>query len=143
MNRPPNPKQKDSAPIADPIDFLLDEELAGSVEELAPSSGFVLSVMESIHAQAAEPPPIAFPWSRVVPGAIAALCCLAALIVFGLRTLHAGTTATRAPQVGALLAHSLPRAFTVEEVTLCGVLMAACLSVAAVAASFRLTGRRQ
>lgn len=143
MNRPLNPKPDENVPIADPIDSLLDQNFAGSAEELAPSSGFVLSVMESIHAQVSEPSPIAFPWRRVMPGVVAVLCGLAALIVVGLRTIHTGTTAGPTTQVHALLAHSFPPAVTSGEMTLCWVLLAACLSIVVVAASLRLAGRSQ
>jgi hypothetical protein len=45
----------------------IDDILAGE-EELIPSSGFLSSVMERIHDEAAVPPPIPFPWKRAVPG---------------------------------------------------------------------------
>ncbi|MGA1982839.1 MAG: hypothetical protein ABSG84_10195 [Acidobacteriaceae bacterium] len=141
MSRPFNPKQDSGAPPADPIDSLLDAHLAGPDDELAPSSGFVLSVMESVRAQTAEPPPIAFPWRRVVPGAVAVLCGLAALIVFALRALDAGAAAGPAAPAHTRLALSLAPAFTSGEVVLGWVVLAACLSLAAIAASFRLAGR--
>jgi hypothetical protein len=141
MNQPINSQQNDSLPSAHPIDFLIDQRLAGSAEELAPSSGFVLSVMESIHAQAEEPAPIAFPWRRVMPGAFAVLCGLAALIGFGLRAFHPAKTAGMATQIYPRLVLSYTPAFTAGEMTLCWILLAACVSVAVVAASFRLTGR--
>jgi small-conductance mechanosensitive channel len=141
MSRPFNPKPDSSAPIADPIDCLLDAHLAGSNDELTPSSGFVLSVMESVRSQTAEPPPIAFPWRRVVPGAIAVLCGLAALIVFALRALDAGAAAGPAAPDHTRLALSFTPAFTSGAVVLGWVVLAACLSIAAIAASFRLAGR--
>jgi hypothetical protein len=130
----------------DALDRLLDAHLAESIE-LAPSSGFVASVMESIHAQATEPPPIAFPWRRVLPGAIAILCGLLAFVVFAV---HEASTAPRGappvaePSTTALWRHlSLALAFTPREITLCWILLAACLSFATVAASFRITGRSE
>ena len=141
MNQPLDSKQNDSVVSADPIDSLLDRHLAGSAEELAPSSGFVLSVMESIHAQAEEPAPIAFPWRRVVPGVVAVFCGLAALIVFGLRALHPVTAAGTTTQINPQVALSYAPAFTAGEAALCWILLAACVSVAVMAASFRLTGR--
>jgi hypothetical protein len=50
----------------------LDQILAAE-EELAPSSGFVASVMERVREEAAAPEPIPFPWKRVVPGVVLAL----------------------------------------------------------------------
>lgn len=48
-------------------DDMLHRALAGE-DELLPSSGFVAGVMERINAEAAAPPPIPFPWKRVLPG---------------------------------------------------------------------------
>jgi hypothetical protein len=141
MSRSFNLKPDSSTPVADPIDGLLDAHLAGPDDELAPSSGFVLSVMESIRAQASEPPPIAFPWRRVVPGSIAVLCGLAALIVVALRALEAGAATGPATPIHSRLALSFTPAFTSGEVVLGWVVLAACLSLAAIAASFRLAGR--
>jgi hypothetical protein len=138
----PHTSKSDSAP--DALDRLLDAHLGESVE-LAPSSGFAASVMESIQAHATEPPPIAFPWRRVLPGAIAILCGLLALIVFAIRGAvtapPVAQPATR-PSITVLQPH-LPLALTPHEVTLCWILVAACLSIAAVAASFRITGRSE
>ena len=136
-----------NAPVPNPelegIDRLLDAHLASGVEELAPSSGFVASVMESIQAQAAEPPPIAFPWRRVVPGAIAVVCGLVAFLVFVVREWMAAPAVAQTA-VAALPRHlALPHAFTQGEVLLGWILVGACLSIAAVAASFRLTGRSE
>ena len=49
----------------------LDSILAAE-EELAPSSGFLASVMEAVEEAAAAPPPIPFPWKRAVPGMVLA-----------------------------------------------------------------------
>jgi hypothetical protein len=45
------------------IDAILAAE-----EELVPSSGFLATVMESVHEEARTPPPIPFPWKRAIPG---------------------------------------------------------------------------
>jgi|SRR5579872_2798197 len=49
------------------IDRILAKE-----DELIPSSGFVGSVMGRIREEVAAPPPIPFPWRRVVPGLVLA-----------------------------------------------------------------------
>jgi cell division protein FtsX len=36
--------------------------------EIAPSSGFVNSVMDAVRSDAAGPPPIPFPWKYALPG---------------------------------------------------------------------------
>ncbi len=110
------------------LDLLLQTHLASPEEHLTPSSGFALSVMESIHQQATEPSPIAFPWRRVVPGIAGILCALAAFVHFAAR---ATTPRVQLP----------PSSFTSAELILCSILLAACISIVAVAASFRLAGR--
>jgi hypothetical protein len=129
----------------DHIDRLLDQHLAGTSEQLAPSSGFVLSVMESIQAQAAEPPPIAFPWRRVLPGVSAIVCGLIAWAVLILRGGTAATTSSQslshaiAAQTGDLsLAH-----LTSGDTVAFWIVAALCLSLAVTAASLRLTGSNE
>ena len=58
--------------------------------EILPSSGFVVSVMEAVRREAAAPPPIPFPWKRVLPGLVVAGAVLVAIVVV-LVTAHAGT----------------------------------------------------
>jgi hypothetical protein len=53
----------------------LDTILA-TEEELIPSSGFLASVMERVHEEAAAPPPIPFPWVRAVPAIVVAAVVL-------------------------------------------------------------------
>jgi len=48
-------------------------------DEILPSSGFAVSVMDAVRREAAAPPPIPFPWKRAVPGLVAA--GLAAVLV--------------------------------------------------------------
>jgi hypothetical protein len=47
----------------------LDHILA-TEDPLVPSSGFLASVMERVHEEAAAPPPIPFPWKRAIPGLV-------------------------------------------------------------------------
>src|ERR1035437_9943051 len=41
-------------------------------EELLPTSGFVVSVMDRVRQEAALPAPLPFPWKRVLPGILLA-----------------------------------------------------------------------
>jgi len=118
----------------DVLDNLLQDHLNAPAEQLTPSSGFVLSVMDAIQKQAIEPAPIAFPWKRVLPGANAILCALVAFVVYAYAGRHS-TPAVRPDFV-------LPSAFTSGEITLCWIALAVCLSIVTVIASFRLAGRR-
>jgi hypothetical protein len=65
----------------------LDRILA-SDEELAPSSGFVASVMDRVRQEAAVPEPIPFPWRRALPGMILVgvglVWCLVLLVRMGI-----------------------------------------------------------
>ena len=51
----------------DKLDKMLANETA-----LAPSSGFLGSVMERVKEESAAPPPIPFPWKRAIPGILLA-----------------------------------------------------------------------
>jgi hypothetical protein len=117
----------------DSLDRLLQAHLAAPAEQPAPSSGFVLSVMEAIRQEAAAPPPIAFPWRRVMPGATAILCGLA---VFALLVAHEGTSGT-SPNMNLNLTGPISSGL----LALCGIAGAILTSIATVAVSFRLAGR--
>jgi len=78
--------------IEDPVDRILSRE-----DDILPSSGFVLSVMEAVRQEAATPPPIPFPWTRALPGLMAlgvALIALVSLIVRQVRVPNAVTPAS-------------------------------------------------
>ncbi|MDR3775353.1 MAG: hypothetical protein P4K97_00535 [Terracidiphilus sp.] len=52
------------------------DKILATEEELIPSSGFLASVMERVHEEAAAPPPIPFPWARAVPAIVVAAVVL-------------------------------------------------------------------
>jgi hypothetical protein len=52
-------------------------------DEILPSSGFAVSVMEAVRREAAAPPPIPFPWKRALPGLVVAGLVLAVVLVGG------------------------------------------------------------
>ena len=60
------------------------DAILGSDETLAPSSGFLASVMQRVEEEAIAPPPIPFPWKRILPGfvvaAIAFVWCIVELV---------------------------------------------------------------
>jgi hypothetical protein len=62
-----NSQINQSQPDPSPIDRILATD-----EQLIPSSGFLASVMESVHEQARMPAPIPFPWKRAIPGIVLA-----------------------------------------------------------------------
>ena len=137
-----NPQSQTSPP--DPLDTLLQQHFGTSSGDLTPSSGFTLSVIDAVHQRIAEPAPIPFPWRRVLPGAIATLSILIAVIVYALL----GTSSRHiafAPAPSSIspfhLTHSL-LALTPAETAIAWVALALCLSLSALAASFRLAGSR-
>jgi hypothetical protein len=58
------------------IDRILSRE-----DEILPSSGFAVSVMDAVRREAASPPPIPFPWKRALPGLAAGGLVLALVLV--------------------------------------------------------------
>lgn len=57
------------------IDRVLSRE-----DEILPSSGFTISVMDAVRSEATAPLPIPFPWKRVLPGLLV-VCAALALIL--------------------------------------------------------------
>jgi hypothetical protein len=62
----------------DEIDHILSRE-----DEILPSSGFAVSVMDAVRREAAVPPPIPFPWKRALPGLLVAGFALVLVLVAG------------------------------------------------------------
>jgi hypothetical protein len=62
----------------DEIDRILSRE-----DEILPSSGFAVSVMDAVRREASAPPPIPFPWKRAMPGLVAAGVVLVLVLVGG------------------------------------------------------------
>lgn len=58
------------------IDRILSRE-----DEILPSSGFAVSVMDAVRYEAAAPPPIPFPWKRALPGLVVGGFVLAMVFV--------------------------------------------------------------
>lgn len=116
--------------MSDPLDALLLAEF-NSAELLRPSSGFVHSVMDAIHEEVTAPPPIPFPWKRVLPGAIAVVCALVALVIWAARHYSAAAAGT----------FTLPSLISVNS-TLSWVALSLVLTLIAVVSSFRLANGR-
>ena len=56
------------------------DRLLAHNEEILPSSGFGVSVMEAVLQEATAPPLLAFPWRRALPGLAALLAAFAVAI---------------------------------------------------------------
>ena len=66
-------------------------------DEILPSSGFAVSVMEAVRREAAAPPPIPFPWKRALPGLVVAGFALALVLVAGVVAIAQLGKATASP----------------------------------------------
>jgi len=79
-------------PDEDEVDRILSRE-----DEILPSSGFAVSVMDAVRREAAAPPPIPFPWKRALPGLVAGGLALAVVLVTGIVAIvQVGRTSTAA-----------------------------------------------
>ena len=87
----------------DEINLILSRE-----DEILPSSGFAVSVMDAVRREAAAPPPIPFPWKRALPGLVVGGFVLALVFV---TVVAAIVQLIRAP-VTAHLSMSLPSLLT-------------------------------
>jgi hypothetical protein len=66
-------------------------------DEILPSSGFAVSVMEAVRREATVPPPIPFPWKRALPGLVVAGSALALILVGGVVAIVQLSKATTPP----------------------------------------------
>jgi hypothetical protein len=89
----------------DEMDRILSRE-----DEILPSSGFAVYVMDAVRREAAAPPPIPFPWKRALPGLVAGGFAMALVLVAGVVTILRMARASTAPQLSLPL--SLPSALT-------------------------------
>jgi hypothetical protein len=68
------------------IDHILSRE-----DEILPSSGFAVSVIDAVRREAAAPLPIPFPWMRALPGLMVAGFVLAVLVAVVVVSAQLGT----------------------------------------------------
>ena len=59
------------------------ERILSREDEILPSSGFAVSVMDAVRREAAVPPPIPFPWKRALPGLVVGAFAVALVLVAG------------------------------------------------------------
>ena len=77
-------------------------------DEILPSSGFAVSVMDAVRREAAAPPPIPFPWKRALPGLVVGGFVLAMVFV----TVVAATVQLVRSATSGHFSISLPRWLT-------------------------------
>jgi len=76
----------------DELDRILSAE-----QEILPSSGFTASVMAAVREEASAPPPIPFPWKRVLPGLVIAAVVLVVLLAQAIAQLKEGASVAQSP----------------------------------------------
>jgi hypothetical protein len=75
-------------------------------DEILPSSGFAVSVMDAVRREAAAPPPIPFPWKRALPGLVVGGFALMVVLVAGVMAIAQLGRATTTAQFS--MSWSLP-----------------------------------
>ena len=88
------------------IDRILSRE-----DEVLPSSGFAVSVMDAVRREAAAPPPIPFPWKRALPGLVVAGFTLVLVLVAGVVAIAQLGRASTTAQLSMSLPSLLPPIF--------------------------------
>jgi hypothetical protein len=87
------------------IDRILSRE-----DEMLPSSGFAVSVMDAVRREAAAPPPIPFPWKRALPG-LAVGSLVLALILGAIVRAIAQVDKAPTPQLSMSMPSVMPSIF--------------------------------
>jgi len=87
----------------DELDRILSKQ-----DDIQPSSGFAVSVMEAVREEATAPPPIPFPWKRALPILLFAVLALAAVAVAGVAAITQIGRGATGPPVAASLWSMLP-----------------------------------
>jgi len=88
------------------IDRILSRE-----DEILPSSGFAVSVMDAVRREAAAPPPIPFPWKRALPGLVVGGFALVLVLVAGVVAIVQLGRASTIPQASLSFPSLLPPMF--------------------------------
>ncbi len=70
----------------DDLDRIMSNE-----QEIIPSPAFVGSVMGAVRCEACAPPPLSFPWKRALPGLVAAVLALVAVVATGILSFIPGS----------------------------------------------------
>jgi hypothetical protein len=110
----------------DEIDRILSRK-----DDILPSSGFAVSVMDAVRREAAAPPaPIPFPWMRALPGLVVGASALVLVLIAGVVAIAQADKTATAPQF------SMPSAFAMPPLFHGGMESAAIWSVLALLVAF-------
>ena len=118
-------------------------------DEILPSSGFAVSVMDAVRREAAAPPPIPFPWKRALPGLVVGGFVLA--LVFVTAVVATAQLIRASTSTAAQFSMSLPSVLTPIvglglqrnlEIAANWTVLALLVTFVSVKLSMRLTSRR-
>src|SRR4030095_1461340 len=116
----------------------LDQVLSGE-KNVMPSAKFTKSVMDAVWTEAATPPPIAFPWTRALPGIAAGVFASMWIIIEGFRLYATQTGSTSI--LGTWIERLTPWIARADVAGLRWVLVALLLTTACLALTWRLAER--
>ncbi|MGB9205500.1 MAG: hypothetical protein WCB94_16200 [Terriglobales bacterium] len=87
------------------------DSILSRADEILPSSGFAVSVMDAVRREAAAPPPIPFPWKRALPGLVIGGLALALVLVAGAVAITQLGRASTTAQFSTFLPSLMPTLF--------------------------------
>lgn len=87
------------------------DRLLSRNDEILPSSGFTVSVMDAVRSDAVAPSPIPFPWKRALPGLVVGGLALVMVVVAGIVAIAQSARVSRAQEVSWSLPSILPPLF--------------------------------
>jgi hypothetical protein len=114
------------------------DEILSSADDIVPSPGFITNVMAAVREEASAPPPIPFPWKRVVPGLAVGACTFIAFLVATLAPSSGGPIQV-APGVSLALYTIVEAAKAIEAAW---IVLALTFVVVSMKFSMRLVGAR-
>jgi len=115
------------------------DDILSRTENIVPSRDFITGVMAAVQQEASAPPPIPFPWKRVVPGLAVGVGALVAFLVALIVPATREPVSLAAPDMLSVLGTIVDAARAVE---LGWLALALVLVVVSVRFSMRLVGAR-
>ena len=77
-------------------------------DDIQPSSGFAVSVIDAVRSEASAPPPIPFPWKRALPVLLFAALALVAVVIVAVVAIVELGRGAGAPQLTSSLWEMIP-----------------------------------
>jgi hypothetical protein len=105
------------------------DRILSAEREILPSPGFAASVMRAVREEACAPPPIPFPWKRLLPGLVVSLVGVGALLAQVAQHGHGGVGAEPASMFVPML--FVPMFETAQRLGLQWIMVAGVITLAA------------